>query len=63
MENKDLMELLVDVNHIMYDFCAEHENCKHCILKTNKGTLCIGEQYYKMLKEINENYKKEKEGK
>lgn len=61
MENKELMELLVDINNIMYDYCSHKENCKDCILRTPKGTLCLGEKYYQMLREINENYKKIKE--
>lgn len=58
MEDKELMGMLVDVNHIMYSYCADHQNCKDCILRTPKGSLCLGEKYYQMLQEINANYKK-----
>lgn len=58
MEDKELMEVLIDVNHIMYEHCSDMGNCKNCILRTARGTLCLGEKYYQMLQEINGNYKK-----
>ena len=61
MDNKELMELLVDMNKIMYEYCSDHSNCKDCILRTPKGTLCLGEKYYQMLREIHKNYKQIKE--
>lgn len=56
MERKALAKFKEAYN-ISYEVCSNREKCKGCMYKTWRKGKCLGEYFYRILRELNKNSK------